>query len=139
MEDALAGREGDVFPLEELAHGGVIDDADERADDFDLEVQVADDPTETRSGRSVGAKSNLEDRLVFLRDDVNSGVIGEDGGVIKERGFEGEAEFTAILGDAAPAALGKNQAIDRDAQCGKSAVPVREGGVDEVQGNQNRK
>lgn len=115
MEDALARSEGDVLAVEKLAHRGVVGDADDFAGDLDLEMQIADHPTKAGGGGGVGAEGDLQHRLVFLCKDIKRRFTLENRRAVGERGFQIEAEFLAVFGDAAPAAFGEGEALDGDA------------------------
>jgi hypothetical protein len=139
MKDALTLGEGDVLAREKLPQRGIVGDAHDWAGDFKRKMQVADDPAEACGGGGIGAERDFEDGLILLRDDVHAFVARKDGCMIGERSFQRETELPPVLGDSAPAALREHKAIDRNAQRGKSAIPIREGGVDEIQGDQKRK
>jgi hypothetical protein len=139
MKDALALSEGDVFAREKLPQRGIVGDTHDRAGDFEREMQVADDPTEARRSRRIGAECDFQDRLEFLCDEVNAFVAREDSGVVGEWSLEGESELTSVFGNPTPATLGEHEAINGDTQNGQCAIPIREGGVNEFQGDQNRK
>ena len=123
VEDALARGESDVLAVEKLAHGGVVGDTDYFAGHFDLEMKVADHPAEAGGGGGVGAEGDFEDGFVFLREDVGGGGAVKNSRAVGERGFEVEAEFLPVFGDAAPAAFREGEAFDGDASDGQGALP----------------
>jgi hypothetical protein len=139
MENALALGESDAFACEELTQRRIVGHTHDRPRDFKWEMQVADDPPESRRSRRISAKRHFQNRLVFLRDDVNDFLGHKDSGAIGERSLQRKAELTPILRDSAPAALREYEAIDGDSHDKKRAITIRQGSVNEFQRVQNRK
>ena len=123
MEDALARDEGNVLAVEKLTQRGIVGDAHNGSRDFEREVQIADDPAESRGCRSVGAEGDFEHGLVFLRNHIRNRVCLENEGAVGDRRVEVESKFDAILRDASPASFRKSEAFDGNADRRERAIP----------------
>src|SRR5688572_15164415 len=82
-------------------------------------MQITDNPSQPcRRGR-IAAKCHLQYGFVLLRDDINRSIRNEDLRPVVEWPLQIEAKLFPILGDSAPAALCKGEAVDRDPNRGQ--------------------
>jgi hypothetical protein len=125
-EDGADALEGNAFAVEELKDGGILGCANGVRENFDAEMEIAQVPGEMR-GLVAARDRNFQHGLGALMGDVAGVVVDEEGGAVGKRGGKIEAEFAAIVGDAAPAALGQGGAIGAEFYFARGgAVNVRE-------------
>jgi hypothetical protein len=96
-------------------------------------MEIAYEPAEA-GALGGGGESYLEDRLRLLGDEVSGAGGVEKGDAIVERLGQVEAEFAAIFGRGAPAALCEGVAVHGKEDFEDCGGGGREGGADDFHG-----
>jgi hypothetical protein len=104
--------ERDFQAVEELSHGGFVGGEEARGLGLEFEVQIADGPADAGGGRRCDVEGDFDNGLGVLLDRVAGGGGLEKRVAMLEWRIELKTKFGAIVGGAAPQALGEREALD---------------------------
>ena len=125
-------------PLEQLAEGGFVGREQARRLGREFAMQIPNGPADAgRRRRRDGVEGDGEDGFGRLLDDIAGGRGLPEGIAVLERRGELEAEFRAVIRDAAPKPFGEREALRLERDFGQREIGLGDDGFDQNKHGKN--
>ncbi len=121
-----------MLSFTQLTQRRIVDHADAATSDLNREMEIADRPSQARSGRGIAAQWELQNWFRLLRDLVEGILRLSKNVAVCKRVLEIKAKLQAVRRDAAPAPLGESVPVNREHHFVESGVPLVKVIVDDL-------